>query len=272
MNVRTCLALGFLLAGPAWWAGAADVQPAPEPKPAEEPPKLAPEEAWDRARLHRLIAELTDENYSVRQRAQQSLASAPPVYLKEMLQAGRKHDDPDAQKGLYEAAHAVFLGKVVKHLPQYKLERGFLGIAWELHAEPCGVMVNQVIPETGAEKAGLKVGDVIVRVERTPITEQMTMEDVMRIWKGMAPGDTLKLELVRNGETLFIDAPIGEVPQDYRSADAEKPVDNPDRAEALWSRYLSGELAIGEAVLKGKAAPAEKPADPAPTDTSEARR
>lgn len=247
-------------------------EPAPTPaatNPTESSSKNEPR--WDRERLEGLIRGLAAESYSERKRALEALESAPPTQMREMLQTSRNHEDPEVQEALLEAAHSIFLKKVVKRLPQFKLERGFLGIGWELNTNPPGVTVNQVIANTGAEKAGVKVGDVIVCVDRTQISEVMSMSEVTQMWRGMAPGDHLKLEVERNGEKVTIEAEIGEIPAEYRSGEGA-PTDNPERAEALWSKYLRSELAISDDVLQGKPTSAiNAPGSPVATTTEPKR-
>ena len=67
-----------------------------------------------------------------------------------------------------------------------------------------GVIDDKVIitmPNEGfpAEKAGIKIGDQIVKIDDKPITSTST-SDVSKLLKGK-PGTTVKLEVLRNGET-----------------------------------------------------------------------
>ncbi len=67
-----------------------------------------------------------------------------------------------------------------------------------------GVIDDKVIitmPNEGfpAEKSGVKIGDQIVKIDDKPITSTST-SDVSKLLKGK-PGTTVKLEILRNGET-----------------------------------------------------------------------
>ncbi len=67
-----------------------------------------------------------------------------------------------------------------------------------------GVIEDKVVitmPNEGfpAEKAGIKIGDQLVKIDDVPITTTST-SDVSKLLKGK-PGTTVKIEIIRNGET-----------------------------------------------------------------------
>ena len=49
-----------------------------------------------------------------------------------MIKTGRDNDDPEVQKGLFDAARKIFMAKILKNLAEWKLGRGFLGIGWSI--------------------------------------------------------------------------------------------------------------------------------------------
>jgi len=72
-----------------------------------------------------------------------------------------------------------------------------------------GVYVKTVDDFSAAEKAGLRVGDVITEVEGTKIT---TMDKLNEIKNTKAIGDTLKLKVYRDGKTKDITVTLQEQP------------------------------------------------------------
>ncbi|HLK15254.1 MAG TPA: trypsin-like peptidase domain-containing protein [Fimbriimonadaceae bacterium] len=72
-----------------------------------------------------------------------------------------------------------------------------------------GAYVTDVPHGTPGEKAGFQKGDVIVRVGSTPI---VTFIDVRNCMYRYNPGDTVKVEVVRDGKHKTLDVKLGEVP------------------------------------------------------------
>jgi len=86
---------------------------------------------------------------------------------------------------------------------------GFLGV--RLADGENGVMVTEVLPDTGAEAAGVLVDDVLVSVNETAVT---TAEEVVNIVREAAVGDVLTLEFTRAGELVTLEVTLGERPTD----------------------------------------------------------
>jgi serine protease Do len=97
--------------------------------------------------------------------------------------------------------------------------RGYLGIqtssispddaeALGLPKNTRGLVVDDVPKNTPAEKAGLKIGDVIVALNDKPIT---TYEELRLIIAQMAPGTKVKLKLVRKGKEQTVEATLGQL-------------------------------------------------------------
>lgn len=74
-----------------------------------------------------------------------------------------------------------------------------------------GVLIGEVLPGTAAERAGLRVRDVIVAVGRTPIRNT---EDFMAAIEDMQVGDVLLLTVVRDGRELLVRVDVGTRPAD----------------------------------------------------------
>lgn len=72
---------------------------------------------------------------------------------------------------------------------------------------PVGVYVVQVTEYGAAERAGMRIGDVIVECEGTKIT---TIDEINEIRDKHKPGDTIKFKVDRNGSILDIPVVLQE--------------------------------------------------------------
>lgn len=106
-----------------------------------------------------------------------------------------------------------------------KVSRGWLGVliqdvTYELAEsfgmdQPMGALVAQVLDEGPAKKAGIKVGDVIVSFNGTPIRKSSELPPLV----GSADIDRLaEVGVLRNRETQVFKVNIGELPEDALQA------------------------------------------------------
>lgn len=100
-----------------------------------------------------------------------------------------------------------------------KIVRGYLGLVpedlkkfekAEMKIET-GAIVRSVQSDGPAAAAGIKEKDVIVRVGNMPIRDQQDVRNAMLM---NAPGSTVKVELVRNGERKTVDVKVKEFPKE----------------------------------------------------------
>jgi serine protease Do len=106
------------------------------------------------------------------------------------------------------------MDQIMKH---GKVTRGYMGILpQELTPELAkqfnvpnqrGVAIAQVEPNSPAEKAGLKVGDVITAINGTPIED---INEFRLQVAGFAPGTSIKLQVNRNGNIVNVPVTLGE--------------------------------------------------------------
>ena len=93
-----------------------------------------------------------------------------------------------------------------------RLQRGFgsvrgpmLGVFGENNAEPLGFKITEISPKGPAEKAGLKVGDVIVRLDDRKVKSQDHLTVFIARHK---PGDEVTLGVLRDGKETEIKATL----------------------------------------------------------------
>ena len=72
-----------------------------------------------------------------------------------------------------------------------------------------GALINQVTPGGPAEKAGLKMGDVVTAIDGRPVNnaDDLTMAVIAK-----APGSTVNLDIVRNSKPTQISITLGQRP------------------------------------------------------------
>ncbi len=84
--------------------------------------------------------------------------------------------------------------------------KGFFGLATEARPEG-GLKVTKVGRESPAEKAGLKEGDVILKLNGKPLA---TREELQEMIKEMSPGDKMALDLLKGGKPETLEMKLGE--------------------------------------------------------------
>ncbi|MBB4305057.1 serine protease Do [Rhodobium orientis] len=84
--------------------------------------------------------------------------------------------------------------------------------------EPTGALVAEVQPNSPAEKAGLKTGDVVTAVDGEKIDNS---KELARVVAGYQPDSTVKVEVLRGGKTRTIDVKLGRLNDRVASADSE---------------------------------------------------
>jgi len=72
-----------------------------------------------------------------------------------------------------------------------------------------GVLVVAVVPGSPAARAGIREGDVIVRLDEEPMVE---WEDLLWAVGRRTPGEVVRLVVVRGGATRTVDVVLGVRP------------------------------------------------------------
>ena len=116
---------------------------------------------------------------------------------------------------------------VMDQLIKYgKVERGVLGVTiqnltpeiakgLDIKADT-GVVVTQVQPGSGADKAGVKAGDVILKVDGKAVTSNSALSSMIGT---LRRGSDVQLQLARNGQILNLTATIGKAGSGEEQAD-----------------------------------------------------
>jgi serine protease Do len=104
-----------------------------------------------------------------------------------------------------------------------------------------GALVTSVSPDSAAEKAGIKVGDVIIRFNGKEI---QNIRDLRNRVGGTAPGTKAKLDVMRGGKELALAITVGAVSADAANSE-EASEGTPEQATKLGLSFqtLTPELA-----------------------------
>lgn len=115
--------------------------------------------------------------------------------------------------------------EVMAQLEDGGIERGYLGITLQAvdrdlaeyfgAADVTGVMINYVVPDSPADRAGLDTGDIITRFDDDEVEaeEQEDLGSFQRRVARLAPGTPVKVSYRRGGQARETQLMIGEQPK-----------------------------------------------------------
>jgi serine protease Do len=84
---------------------------------------------------------------------------------------------------------------------------GYLGIA--LAPSETGVTIGEVVPDTAAEKAGLKAKDTIMAIGGKPMKN---VDEVLVALSAFKPGDKIRIRIKRGDQEQVVKAKLGKRP------------------------------------------------------------
>lgn len=119
-----------------------------------------------------------------------------------------------------------------------RVARGWLGVliqdvtrelaeSFEM-SRPYGALVAQVVPDSPAADAGLRVGDVIVSFDDREVSTSGALPPMVGRTR---VGSDVALDIIRDGEHMTLPLTIGELPDDPRSGLGSGPATEPDQSE-----------------------------------------
>ena len=164
--------------------------------------------------------------------------------------------------GIGFAIPSVMMNNLVEQLIEYgEVKRGVLGISGSNLdsdiAESLGVkvaqgaFVNQVMPDSSAEKGGLKSGDVITHVNGVKIK---TFNELRSKVASKGAGNDLKLTVNRNGEQLELSVTLGAADQPTITAENLHP-------SLKGATFSNGKTKQGEAGIEVSSVEERSPAN-----------
>jgi len=107
--------------------------------------------------------------------------------------------------GTLEDPYTIFVEPQPRALEKAELEGKFGGIGAFVSRGPNGEVVLTPMVDSPAEQAGVQEGDILLRVEDTPITPEMTTDEVVLLIRGEVDTQvTLALERVGEAEPIVV--------------------------------------------------------------------
>lgn len=101
-----------------------------------------------------------------------------------------------------------------------------------------GVYIYAVQDGSAASKAGLKVGDVVIKIDDTKIS---SMEDLTAAKKSYSAGDTATFTISRSGQTKTVEVTWAAVPKDQQTSTQENTEQNTQDNQNS-NQYSNGNL------------------------------
>ena len=188
------------------------------------------------AKVDGFIAQLGSADFVSRQQAAKGLLEIGAPTFAKLRAAYHQADDLETRLRIEEIARSAYLNYHVLD------NHGFLGISMgaydpsaidvtrltpeqraqnpRLPPGRVGVFVSQVIPDTGAARAGIQRSDVLIGLNGKPITGNglEIRNNFSSIIRDLRPGATVELEVVRGAEVLKVEAVLGRPPEDVARA------------------------------------------------------
>lgn len=82
--------------------------------------------------------------------------------------------------------------------------KAWLGVVFEMTTG--GAAIAEVIVDSPADEAGIRVGDIITEVDGRNITENQPLDEII---EGYEPGDRIEVTLLRNGRERTVNVRLG---------------------------------------------------------------
>ncbi len=105
--------------------------------------------------------------------------------------------------------------------------------------KPIGALVAKVLPESPAEAAGIKVGDVIVAFNGKEVVSSSALPPMVGSTR---VGEKIKTKIIREGKTITLNVKIGELPLDDDVEISESKIDNNKETEVERLALVVSEL------------------------------
>ncbi len=144
---------------------------------------------------------------------------------------------------------AMARGVMEQILTTGKVTRGYLGVMiQEVTPElakvfgissPEGALIADVTPDGPGAKASLQKGDVVVGLNGEPVSDYSGFR--LRVSQ-MAPGTTVKLDIIRKGQKQQITATLEEFPETQAASATPEPEPGENVLEGVQVRTLTPEI------------------------------
>lgn len=194
-----------------------------------------------------LFLKLNSDEFTEREKAQEELQvwarDKKADAIEPLLQEYKKSDSPETRSRI----EAVLREQVI--LKKFGSGPGFVGIRMQDGKVPLGgelvsaVGVAEIVKDSSAEKAGLKMGDQITAVDKVKfnddnlgrVTPSLVFSNYVRT---KTANDEVILQLVRNGKEMEIKVILMAIPDEVRKRQQELNLQEVGPSQAEKDRYF----------------------------------
>jgi PDZ domain-containing secreted protein len=135
----------------------------------------------------------------------------------------------------------IEIEKIMKHKAKRHGNKALMGVYGESLTDEdkkglnvkYGVKINEIVEESGAAKAGLKSGDVVLKIDEFTLVSFSNLSEVVGMYN---PGDNAKIEVISGGNRVTKDLTFGENKQ--KEVNYEYNFDN----KMSWSSHEYGSM------------------------------
>ena len=100
-----------------------------------------------------------------------------------------------------------------------------------------GIKVIEVFPDSGAERAGIRVGDVVQTIDNIDLMDdKLAAKTLKEYTSGLQPGDSTSLQIFRDGEPLRLDVGTTQMNWDFDFDVESKVIELLDHAQVIRDR------------------------------------
>jgi predicted metalloprotease with PDZ domain len=150
-------------------------------------------------KLEELLIDLGSADFLTRESAQKIIQERTldkgPDFLLTIIEAAKASHDPEIFWRLKKAAQATFK-------PRSQAYFGFLYAPLEEGVEFRGLQISEVKKNSPAEKAGLRVDDVILSLEDITLAEVGTEAKILEVFSRSKVGQKNRMTILRDGRKL----------------------------------------------------------------------
>lgn len=153
--------------------------------------------------ISELIKALGDPDWSTRQRASDDLFFAGPAAYPPLKEEFRRTRNYEVRRRIH------YIVELIYFFHGQKQGNGFLGIQYNA-ANPLEgdrIRVIRVVPGSGAERAGLRAGDLVLSIDGTRISNGT--DGFRRMIEERKPGTRIALVVLRDQRSLQLSAVLG---------------------------------------------------------------
>jgi S1-C subfamily serine protease len=98
--------------------------------------------------------------------------------------------------------------------------RGLLGIEADPNPAGRGLVVRSVVPSSGADVSGLRIGDVLLAADAVSVAK---VQDLQQVIAAKKPGEVVRLRVERKAEALSLDVTLVSFEEMVRLREKEGP-------------------------------------------------